>query len=87
MKVEELYFEKEKKAGPVRPFPHEGRLQKRGEGENELVSAKARLDFMPYHYLPCFTFSSLSGWLTIPNSSCCSRSKSLYELIFFSNLS
>ena len=56
--TEELHFEEEKKAGPAGPFAYEGRLQKRGEEENELVSAKARLDSVPCQYLPHFPLSS-----------------------------
>lgn len=51
-------FEEQKKDGPTRPFPHERRLQKREEGENTLVSARARLDSVPCHYLPPFPLSS-----------------------------
>lgn len=57
--TEELDFEEKKKAIPARLFPYERRLQEKGEGENELVSAQARLDSVPCHCLPCFHLSSL----------------------------
>lgn len=40
--TEKLHFEEEKKAVPAGPLPYKSRLQERGEGENELVSAKAQ---------------------------------------------